>query len=307
MPRENPIKEKVDRTVFTDREDVFARLRQWLGWVENHVGHSVGLVGHRRVGKTAILHRLYNDLFWQQGMIIPFYFGMQKEPIWLRDLAVDYFTAFAKQYIAFRLQIPELVEQDLSLEGLQPYLADLGNDVMVQEVEWFPQACETMHDQALFHLAINFPSTLAVRHHQRVVVLFDEFQYMDEYVYWDAGKTNPAGRYSGAFHSVCEYLDAPMLVAGSQVSLMEHRTLNGLRGRFSTWPLGPLTIDAGTELALRLARYHDLEMTAKSAYEISRLAGGHPYYIHCLVRSPAPDKDLQKPESIAAVLEYGVK
>jgi len=34
MPRENPIKEKVDRTVFTDREDAFARLRQWLGWVD---------------------------------------------------------------------------------------------------------------------------------------------------------------------------------------------------------------------------------------------------------------------------------
>jgi len=56
------------------------------------VGKSVGLIGHRRVGKTAILHRLYNDLFWQQGMIIPFSFEMRKEPIWIKDLAVKYFT-----------------------------------------------------------------------------------------------------------------------------------------------------------------------------------------------------------------------
>jgi hypothetical protein len=308
MHREGPIKEKVDRTVFTDREDVFARLRQWLGWVENHVGKSVGLIGHRRVGKTAILHRLYNDLFWQKGMIIPFYFEMRKEPIWIKTLAVRYFTTFAKQYIAFRLQIPELVEQeDLTLEGLQPYLADLGNDVMVREIEQFPRASETMDPQLLFHRAIDFPSTLAVRHHQRVVVIFDEFQYMDEYVCWDAERKNPIPRYSGAFHSVCEYLDAPMLVAGSQVSLMEHRTLNGLRGRFSAWRLGPLSIDDGTELALRLARYHDLDLTAKSAYEVSRLAGGHPFYITRLVCSPAPDKDLRNPESLAAVAEYEVK
>jgi hypothetical protein len=130
---------------------------------------------------------------------------------------------------------------------------------------------------------------------------------MDEYVCTDAEAKNPVPRYSGAFSSVCEYLDAPMLVAGSQVSLMEHRTLNGLRGRFSVWRLDPLSIDDGTELALRLARYHDLDITAKSAYEISRLAGGHPFYITHLVCSPAPEKDLRNPDSLATVAEYEVK
>jgi hypothetical protein len=308
MHRENPIKEKVDRSVFTDREDVFARLRQWLGWVENHVGTSVGLIGHRRVGKTAILYRLYNDLFWQQGMIIPFYFAMERKPIWIKDLAVNYFTTFAKQYIAFRLQIPELVEQEVTLEDLQPYLGALGNEVMTQEIERFPRAGETTSPALLFGRAIDFPSTLAVRHRQRVVVIFDEFQYMDEYVCTDAETKNPVPRYSGAFSSVCEYLDAPMLVAGSQVSLTELRTLNGgLRGRFDKWRLGPLTLEDGTELALRLARYHDLDLTAKAAYEISRLTGGHPFYIHCLVCSNAPDKRLTDPDSLEAVLDYELK
>jgi len=99
-----------------------------------------------------------------------------------------------------------------------------------------------------------------------------------------------------------------MLVAGSQVALTEYRTLNsGLRGRFGVWRLGPLSLDDGAELALRLARRHDLAITAKSAYEVSRLAGGHPFYIDCLVRSPAPGKDLRPPEGLAAVAEYEVK
>jgi hypothetical protein len=99
-----------------------------------------------------------------------------------------------------------------------------------------------------------------------------------------------------------------MLVAGSQVTLTAQQTLNGgLAGRFGKTRIGPLTPEAGMELALRLARHYDLPLTARLAYEVSRLAGGHPYYIERALLSAAPDKDLTTPEGLAAVFDYEVR
>jgi len=170
MRRENPLVEKVEREVFTDREDILARLQEWLRQVENHVGRSRGLIGHRRVGKTALLVRLYNDLFWQQGMLIPFYFAMEKKRIWLKQLAADYFSAFARQYVAFRLQEPMIVRKELPLEKLDPYLPRLGEDFMVEEIRYSPRACEQQSDHTLFHHAIHLPTAVAATLHQRVIV-----------------------------------------------------------------------------------------------------------------------------------------
>ncbi|MFQ6056713.1 MAG: hypothetical protein ACE5J3_12110, partial [Methanosarcinales archaeon] len=57
------IEEEVEREVFTDREEVLKELWDWALGIPDYRSKSIALISPRRYGKTAILQRLYNELF----------------------------------------------------------------------------------------------------------------------------------------------------------------------------------------------------------------------------------------------------
>ena len=59
--------------LFTDREDLLERLKFEAIETRLQRTRSIVLLGHRRVGKTEVLKRLYNDLFWEQDEVVPIY------------------------------------------------------------------------------------------------------------------------------------------------------------------------------------------------------------------------------------------
>ncbi|HID27142.1 MAG TPA: hypothetical protein EYP22_04850, partial [Methanosarcinales archaeon] len=65
------IPEEVDRREFTNRDDIINRLYEWALGIEDLRSKSLLFVSPRRYGKTAILTRLYNKLFWEQDKVAP--------------------------------------------------------------------------------------------------------------------------------------------------------------------------------------------------------------------------------------------
>jgi len=53
------------------------------------------------------------------GAVIPFYFDFAESKIWYPDLAIDYYRAFASQYISFIERDNKLVQERLSLKQIR--------------------------------------------------------------------------------------------------------------------------------------------------------------------------------------------
>jgi hypothetical protein len=138
--------------------------------------------------------------------------------------------------------------------------------------------------------------------------MIDEFQWLNERIYWDEAQTRPMHiKKTDSFFPVAENYMAPMLVAGSAVTIMARDVLGGgMNGRFHTIHLEPLSLEEGTELALRLARYRQIPTSLEAADFLSRLAGGHPYYITAVFQSEFPDKDLTTPAGVEAAYEFEI-
>ena len=132
--RIDPIWEEVDKEVFTDREDTLAYLDWWAGKIP--VGQMcLAFQSQRRMGKTAILRRFCNCLFWAQGPVIPFYFQVPPEDLLLAELNEAYYCAFVQQYAAFLLRQPELARQKIErVEQLLPLVEATGHEPLQQDV-----------------------------------------------------------------------------------------------------------------------------------------------------------------------------
>ena len=115
--QQDPIAERVGLDIFTDREWEIDSLMQWADMVARKVGRSQGLVSHRRYGKTAIMERFYNRLFWERDDVMPFYFELQDgiHQIWIKKLAELYFYSFEKGLLEM-LQAFKVVDQWYSVE-----------------------------------------------------------------------------------------------------------------------------------------------------------------------------------------------
>jgi len=108
--RPDPIPERVGLGIFTDREYEMDSLMEWAQMVAEKWGRSQALVSHRRYGKTAIMERFYNRLFWERDDVMPFYFeiGEGVRKISLKELAAKYLYAFLHQFLAYRIRDAEL-------------------------------------------------------------------------------------------------------------------------------------------------------------------------------------------------------
>lgn len=95
--------------IFTDREELLAYLKQIaLGAkVQKYISHV--LIGHRRVGKTEVLKRLYNQLFWEQDEVVPIYITFEELSKESKAFAGKYLLNFLSQYVGFKDKDPKIV------------------------------------------------------------------------------------------------------------------------------------------------------------------------------------------------------
>lgn len=307
--RPNPIRERVGEDIFTDREEELAFLMEWADMVARKVEKSIALVSPRRYGKTAVLERFYNRLFWERDDVMPFYYELGERELWLREFARDYYLSFLQQFLAYRLKDAAVAFDDtLDLEQLYQLAVAAGEERVQRALDSLParENSRWMHD--LFDVAQKMPHAYASATGLSIIVMFDEFQRLDQVLYYDQELTRKCHPYTGSYSSVVESTWAPMLIAGSQVTMLSRRALGGaMAGRVGRVMLDLMPLDGGAELARKLARQQGFDLPLELAYTISRLTRGHPYYIWCLFRSRMPDPDLSSEAGIKAVLTFEVE
>jgi len=177
--RLDPIAERVGLDIFTDREREMDALMDWADRVARKFGRSQGLVSHRRHGKTAIMERFYNRLFWERTDVMPFYFELHDgiHKIWMKTLAEQYLYSFLQQYLAYRTQDALLTfSARQSFEHLYEVAEEHNEPVVIAWIDWWEKD-ESLSDTIKIDRVLqSLPHDFAVETGLNIIVMFDEFQ-----------------------------------------------------------------------------------------------------------------------------------
>mgnify|MGYP003980747127 CR=1 FL=1 len=126
-----PVEEMLAYEEFTDRVEILRELTQWVKNIQRMTSPSAAIISPRRMGKTVLLDRLVNTVFFKpEFRVAPFYFRMKREDATLRDFLLEYATTFFRPFIAYCHQDPVLYQNSrIELKNLLDYSTVLQREV----------------------------------------------------------------------------------------------------------------------------------------------------------------------------------
>ena len=111
--------ERIGNTaLFVGRAEELNSLIQWAIQIPKRLSKSNALLARRKKGKTAILERLYNYIYTLNTNLVPFYFEVKEDDVWINHFSEDFYRGFVSQYLGFKLK-------DISLIRKPPEFAKL--------------------------------------------------------------------------------------------------------------------------------------------------------------------------------------
>jgi len=256
-----PLSEKIgEPDLFVGREKEFRLLNKWLSNIPKRLSKYRVILARRKSGKTAIVQRIFNQLWSENGAVIPFYFSFEESKIWYPNLAIKYYCAFASQYISFLERNEKWVVKRLTLEQIREYGLAHSNELLVEDIEFLLQNREVggSHD-LMWDTACSAPHRFAAFYETRFLVILDEFQYITQFVYPEPHfQAEPIETMPGTYHSLSESKIAPMLVTGSYAAWLlniMHEYLEA--GRLKPLHFSPyLTSDEGLQAVYQYAKFY---------------------------------------------------
>jgi len=321
-----PIDECLEYEEFTDRVELLRDLESWIKNIRYRRSGSTSIISPRRLGKTVLLERLVNTVFFKpEYQVAPIYFSIKREKKTLRAFIMQYAETFFRQYIAFCLQDPALYKTgSISMNNLLEIKTN-NDDVKhaQKQLRQFLTFFETNHyDSDINHWAnvITLPELVASDSNTYAAIIIDEFQEMKFIAYdipnsiFNEFKSKHQLTDEGASDLIPSYQRlsqsrlAPMLVSGSAVTMIFKTVMGGpLGGRFDFIYVKPLSIPDGVTLLFHLIRIYrpDLSIQPEMAFYASSQVGGHPYYLYCLAHSKFEQKFDSK-EVIDALIHYEI-
>jgi len=299
-----PLSEKIgDPALLVGREYEFNYFDKWLANIPKRLSKSRVIIARRKSGKTAFVQRIFNQLWSENGAVIPFYFEFGESKIWYPNLAIDYYRAFASQYISFITRTPKWLKHPPSLEQIREFGLSQSITPLVDDVEFLLQGSN--HD-LMWKTACSAPHRFADLYDRRIVVILDEFQYIT-HVYRKS-EEQLDDSLPGSYNSFSESKIAPMLVTGSYPNWLLKLMSRHLKGgrlkqvRFSPY----LTEDEGLQAVYQYAQFYEQAITNESALQINQLCMADPFFISCVILSDCEEKDLTTAEGVINAVNYEI-
>jgi hypothetical protein len=305
-----PLSEKIgDPDLFVGREKEFINFNKWLANIPKRLSQSRAIIARRKSGKTAFVQRLFNQLWNENGAVIPFYFSFEESKIWYPTLAINYYRTFASQYISFLQREQNLVDELISLEKIREYGISHGIENLVNDVDSLNIDKQRGEYELMWQTAYSAPHRFAKRFEQRFLVILDEFQNITRFVYPDQHyQTKPIETLAGSYHSLSESKIAPMLITGSYAGWLLsiiHEYLEA--GRVQQIHFSPyLTPDEGLQAVYRYAQFCEEAITNETAVQINELCMADPFFIYCVIQSQYREKDLTTQEGVINTVNYEI-
>ena len=117
-----PLRILPEKDFFGRKEELADLYRRSLE-VEKGITQSAFLSGSRGVGKTELLKQLFNELFWTQDKVAPFYYSINSAILSVSDFSRDYLMRYICQRLAFENKESSLIYlEGLSIDGLTSIL-----------------------------------------------------------------------------------------------------------------------------------------------------------------------------------------
>uniref|UniRef100_UPI0040565EF5 hypothetical protein n=1 Tax=Candidatus Electrothrix sp. TaxID=2170559 RepID=UPI0040565EF5 len=320
-----PVEEMVHEDEFTDRVELLRELDQWVAAIQRMGSSSTALIAPRRIGKTVLLDRLVNTVFFKpEYKVAPFYFKMTREKRTLREFLLEYATTFFRQYLAY-------CEQDTSLfrntnmefaDLLSQKTNSLASRFALDRAETFLTRYNRGSDENALHhwdALIREPEELASFTDVRTVVIIDEFQDMQFCIYnmpkelmdsKDRSDGYGAIRLANTFDRQAQSRKAPMLVSGSAVTMVFRTVMGGpLGGRFDFTYMKPLSVPDGAALLHSTLNYYGggRMISPELALYASAQVAGHPYYLYCLATSKCETREFRNKQAVDQVIRYEIE
>lgn len=304
-----PLPEKIGQPdLLVGREKEFARLERWIVNIPRRLSKSQVILARRKSGKTAIMQRLFNQLWSRNGAVIPFFYTATEEKQWYPSFAINYYRTFASHYISFLERDPVLVPHLLSLEEIKAYGQAHSLKLLVDDVTLMEKELGKGHD-LMWQAAYTAPHRFAGVYDQRFLVMIDEFQYLSKYIYPDVDhKADPIETIPASYHVVVESKIAPMLVTGSYISWLIDIASRYLEaGRLTRWRLSPsLTPEEGLQAVYKYAELYQESLTNETAVLLNQLCLSDPFFIACVVQSHYEGKALDTAEGVSNTVNYEI-
>jgi hypothetical protein len=323
-----PVEEILHEDEFTGRVEILRELEEWIEQIGRVGAGSISIIAPRRMGKTVLLDRLVNEVFFKVDYkVAPIYYKMKREEITLRKFLLEYATTFFRQYIAYCLQDPVMYRRtDIRLKDLLNIQSEKKPINIARDFinGFLRRYNDGGYEDARNHWDnfIKVPEDIASFSGTRAAIIIDEFQDMKFFVYdtdenhlEEISRRNDTGPGYGAIDLTATYdrqalsKKAPMLVSGSAVSLIFRTVMGGpLGGRFGFKYLKPLSFTDGATLITKLTKiYINTNINPENALYASTEVGGHPFYLYCLVVSDYQNKSFDTPGDIDNVIRYEIE
>ncbi len=263
-------------------------------------------MARRKMGKTALMERLFNITFFKNDGVIPFYYEVKEIKMWMGDFCKDFFLTFIYHYIAFKSRKTEYLDpmggfdfkkviEIVKQEGLV-YLIDLIEGV---EHEYTHEYVDT-----LWTLVRDAPRRLAARQREFILQMIDEFQFLNAMIYRDKKMKIPVYDLAGGYLSTAESKIAPLLVSGSWVGWLMNLLSMMLPARFRYYPIENMPHDEAVEMVYKYSLFFDTPVTEETAFLVAEMAEGSPFYISSIFRTMYNRKDLCTVKGLTETLEF---
>jgi hypothetical protein len=292
--------------LFTGRNEELTFFLKWIDEIKEKKSKSTAMLARRKMGKSALMERLFNITFYKNNGVIPFYYEVKDSDTWVVDYCQDFFLTFIYQYIAFKRRKAEYLDPEVEsdfekvieiakkegLDYLSGFIADAAHAVAHEKVD------------ILWNIVRNAPRKIASRQNEFIVQMIDEFQFLNSKIFWDKAKTNLADNFAGGYLSTAESKIAPLLVSGSWVGWLMNLLVMMLPARFKYTYLKNMPEQEAIEMIFNYSRFFDVPVTEETAFLIARLSEGSPFYISSILRSLHENKDLASVDGLVETLEF---
>jgi hypothetical protein len=292
--------------LFTGRKEELAYFLNWINEIKERKSQSTAVLARRKMGKTAIMERLFNITFFKNNGVIPFYYEIKERKIWIVDFCIDFFLTFIYQYMAFKTRKINYLGQDRmnNLEEAKQTVINEGFDYLIGIIKNVEYAVKHDHVDLLWETVREAPKIIAYSENEFIVQMIDEFQFMNAMIYRDRDTNILAGDLAGGYLSTAESKVAPLLVSGSWVGWLMKELSSMLPARFRNKIIKNMPENEALELLYKYSHFFDVPVTEETAFSLVRISEGNPFYISAVIRSNYPGKDLTSIDGLTDTLEF---
>lgn len=292
--------------LFTGRNKELEYFLKWISDIKGKKSKSTAILARRKMGKSALMERLFNITYSRNDGVIPFYFEIKETDMWILDFSQSFFLTFIYQYMAFKARKPEYLEPENKSDfGKAIAIAKKeGLDYLIGFIESAEHAVAHEKIDILWEIARDTPKTIAAKQKEFIVQLIDEFQFLNSMIYRDKECHILSHKLAGSYLSTAESKIAPLLVSGSWVGWLRNLLMEMLPSRFKHKSLSNMEKDDSLEMVYKYSQYFDVPVTEETAYLIAQIAEGSPFYISSIMRSEYEGKDLTSTEGLLKTLAF---